>query len=326
MQKRFSLFLAVLLTVFQSIYTPVRASSLKIEIVQIKDSGSSPFWSPDGKEIVYIDKDGLYIVSAYIPDNGRKIVSGPVRLPRWSPDGKYIAYVNREGLKIISPDAGHPKLIYPDNNVQMPAWSPDSKWIAFYLSDLQGEEGSGVFAVNIDTLQLKQLNYSGINPFWSGDGKFVFYFGVDKRQRFGQLFLTDLNSSTTRKLAPIGAVCMNFNAKGDLLVFAPKKEDGTALGVHIASPFDNASPKRLTDDGYFPSFSHDDKWISFFKYDPNTKKIKIYIAPITGGEIIEVGNGIYPRWSPKTKELVYEMSGVNGGIYVAEISENSVSK
>ena len=324
MQKRFSLFLVVLLIVFQPVYTPAIASDLKIEIIQIKDSGSSPFWSPNGKEIVYIDKDGLYTVSAYAHNKGRKIVSGPVRFPRWSPDGKYIAYVDRDGLKIISSYvSGQSKLTYPDNKVQMPVWSPDSKWITFYLSDLQGEEGSGVFAVNIDTLQSKQLSYTGINPGWGSDGKSVFYFtDNDKSQGFGQLFLANLDNIGVRKLAPIGAVCMNFNPQGSLLAFAPKREDGTSLGIYLASPFKkDDEPIKLSDDGYFPSFSFDGNWMSFFKYDSQIKDTKIYITPPTGGELIEIGNGIYPRWSPNKNELVYEMLGVKGGIYVAKISD-----
>ncbi len=53
--KKLSLLLVILVFVIhQPLHEPVRAADLKIEIVQIKDSGSSPFWSPDGKEIVYV--------------------------------------------------------------------------------------------------------------------------------------------------------------------------------------------------------------------------------------------------------------------------------
>lgn len=321
------------------------SDELKIEIIKIKDSGASPFWSPDGKEIVYVDKGGLFVISSSGVGKERKIVNGPVRLPRWSPDGKYIAYVDRKGLEIISPHApAQPRLVYPDNKVQMPMWSPDSKWITFYLSELQGDQGSGVYAVNITTLKSTQLSYTGINPCWGNNGKSVFYFtplekkphpGLltgftddNKDRGFGQLFLADLDNSDTKKLTPIGGVCMNFNLDGNFLAFAPKRNDGTSLGIYLASPFKDDEPVKLSDDGYFPSFSFDDRLVSFFKFDQKANNTRIYITRLnyksdlpTGGELIEVGKGIYPRWAFNKKELVYEMMGVNGGIYVAKISE-----
>lgn len=319
MQKRF--FLVGILFLF-SVHAPLNATDLKMEIIKIKDSGTQPFWSPDGKEIVFIDEGGLFIISVVDSVKERKIANGYIRTPRWSPDGKYIAYVDRDGIKIISPWSGQAKLIYPDNKVQMPMWSPDSKWITFYLSELQGEEGSGVFAVNVESLKTKQLSYRGINPCWSGDGKSVFYF-IDNAQPegFGELFLTDLDNSEVKKLASIGGVCMNFNSEGSLLAFAPKRKDGTSLGIYLASPFKHDEPIKLSDDGYFPSFSFNGRWVSFFKYDPQIKNTKVYITSLKGGELIEIGNGIYPRWSPNKRELVYEMLGVKGGIYVAKLSD-----
>jgi len=335
MQKRLFFSAVVLIAFFPSVFASVSVSApdLKIEIVQIKDSGSSPFWSPDGREIVYVDKGGLFVIPSSRSAKERKIANGHVRVPRWSPDGKHIAFVDREGLKIISPYGGEARLIYPDNNVQMPVWSPDSKWITFHLSELQGEAGSGVFAVNIETLKSKQLSYTGINPCFSGDGESVFYFvDDDKSKGFGRLFLAGLNNSDVEKLAPVGGVCMNFNPQRSLLAFAPKKEDGSSLGIYIASPFKNDEPVKLSENGFFPSFSFDGKWVSFFKYDPQVKNTKIYITPLdyrshrlTGGELIEVGIGIYPRWAFNKKELVYETMGVKGGIYVAKISEGSLS-
>lgn len=328
----FILLLAFILIPFLCVFAPVKAaqevktSDLKIEIIKIKDSGTLPFWSPDGKEIVFVDKSGLFVISSSGSREERKIVSGQVRVPRWSPDGKYIAFVDRKGLKIISPQGRETKLIYPDNNVLMPVWSQDSKWITFYLSELQGEEGSGVFAVNIETLESKQLSYTGINPSWSENGESVFYFNDSQSEGFGQLFLADLNSEDVKKLAPIGGICMNFNPQGNLLAFAPKRKDGSSLGIYLASPYKNDEPVKLSDDGYFPSFSYDNKWISFFKYDPQIKNTKIYITSFSyeshrpaGSELIEIGNGIYPRWAFNKKELVYEILGVRGGIYVAKI-------
>jgi Tol biopolymer transport system component len=317
----FAFILSLLLIIF--IYSPTKASELKIKIIKIKDSGFSPFWSPDGKEIVYVDKGGLFVVPSDSSEKERKIINGRVRTPRWSPDGKYIAYIDRQGLKILSPSGlGQPKLIYPDNNVQRPVWSPDSKWIAFYLSELEGEEGSGVFVVNIKTLKSKQLSYRGINPFWSGDGKSVFYFiYTDKDQGLGRIVLADLNGTITKELTFIGGLCMDFTPKGNLLTFAPNRKDGTSVGVYLASLFKDNEPIKLSDDGYFPNFSFDGKWVAFFKYEPQFKKTKIYITPSTGGELIEIGHGIYPRWAFNKAALVYEMLGVRGGIYVAEISD-----
>ncbi len=300
MKKTRFLLLGLIISIFSLVIQPIifqnvsvyasekqkqSSSNLKIEIVKVKDSGTSPFWSPDGKEIVYIDKGGLFVISSAGSGNERRIVNGGVRFPRWSPDGKYIAYVDRFGLRIISPHKPlQPKLLYPDNKVQMPEWSNDSQWITFYLSDLQGRPGNGVFAVNINTLKSKQFSHTGINPCWNGDGSSVFYFSDDdKNEGFGQLYLAGLNSSDVKKVAPVGGVCMNFNLEGDLLAFAPKRKDGTSRGIYVSSPFNNDEMIKLSDDGYFPSFSFDNKWISFFRHNIQRHRTDVYITPPTGG-------------------------------------------
>ncbi len=104
---------------------------------------SYPDLSPDGKQLLYVSTNALWLDSM----DGtppRRLADGFCRDPRWSPDMKQIVFVRGESLDysgaptnldiwLINPDGSnaHPLVATKENNERFPCWSPDGKWIVY---------------------------------------------------------------------------------------------------------------------------------------------------------------------------------------------------
>jgi tricorn protease len=105
--------------------------------------------------------------------------------PHYSPDGKEVAYLEeRTALKVINLESKKSRLIMPaDRNYsysdgdQHYEWSPDSKW--FLVNFLQPEQWTAqvglVSAQGGDITDLTQSGFGGYTPRWMMDGKMVMW-------------------------------------------------------------------------------------------------------------------------------------------------------
>ena len=119
-------------------------------------------------------------------DNVRQAVpitrqTGQVLTPTAAPDGDQIAYLSDSGghanLWVTSARTGDSRQITFEHDVSVgaPVWSPAGDAIAFVSSKgLTGFE-FGVWVVNADGSNLRNLATSGLGMAWSPDGKFVYY-------------------------------------------------------------------------------------------------------------------------------------------------------
>ncbi len=147
----------------------------------------TPFFSPDGKEVVYVSNESvnweIWTVDLdtlerkhHTPDSGGNFV------PRWRPDGAKILYLGWRGgkypevgsfdLVLMNPDGAGKKELAPSPVMEMSSrWSPDGSRILFWSWRTGNPE---IFVMNADGSDLRQLTNNlawDMFPSWSPDGK-----------------------------------------------------------------------------------------------------------------------------------------------------------
>ena len=125
---------------------------------------ASPVWSPDGKSIAFLGKQGkdaeryntwnVYVIDAHAGSSPRQLThydgvhsSASRGRPAWSPDGAHIVYTQSSGarqgaynmsrLAVVSASGGEPSLLAGklDRGVSAPRYTPDGKSIVFLVAD-----------------------------------------------------------------------------------------------------------------------------------------------------------------------------------------------
>ena len=119
-------------------------------------------------------------------------ILGEGTTPAWSPDGRQLVFARRSGgrahLFVAKADGtgATPITDGPQDDVE-PAWSPDGKSIAFCSGELldDGTRHANIFVVHADGSGLHQLtegDHDACRPSWSRDG--FIYFHADATDRF----------------------------------------------------------------------------------------------------------------------------------------------
>jgi eukaryotic-like serine/threonine-protein kinase len=159
-------------------------------------SGEASYMNPD------ISKSGAILVSRMklqtdiwkFPVDGRPTENvrrgirvtrqtGQVLTPTASPDDKEVAFLSDSGghanLWVVNTEGDRLRQITherdPNVAVGVPVWSPDGHAIAFVCS--RGNQGLtfGVWLVDSDGSNLRNLVNPGLGPAWSPDGRWVYY-------------------------------------------------------------------------------------------------------------------------------------------------------
>jgi len=174
------------------------------ERLQLSDApmyASMPWWSPDGKWIVFFSTTAgktsrIYVVS---PEGGspQELIpqdTGSEADPSWSPDGKSLAFgavyaAAKSGIRVVDMATKEVKALPGSEQLFSPRWSPDGKWIAairsnsqsLMLFDVEKQKWTEVF-------QERNVSF----PVWSKDGTCLYLLSWPEKPAVLRLRRSDL--------------------------------------------------------------------------------------------------------------------------------------
>jgi TolB protein len=152
----------------------------------------SPVWSPDGTRLFFASSDGgafaIYERDAESKQPARQLHGGTAHA--WpssvSPDGSRLAYVSADDATgmdvwVLPLDGGAPQpLIRTPFDEAAPAFSPQGELLAYQSNEAGRWE---VFVRQASDRRVAVSTDGGTHPFWSADGKELFFLAGDRLMR-----------------------------------------------------------------------------------------------------------------------------------------------
>jgi Tol biopolymer transport system component len=308
------------------------------------NGGTSPAWSPDGRQIAFLREGEVYLVPP-IGGAERKLAGDLKCSSRlgWSPDSKYIASSGDkpsgacrivllpvdggEPVPVTDPPSGSPG----DSN---PVYSPDGRMLAFlrnpaaYQSDIYVVPVAGSppkprgqpVRVTFDAVSMAGMT-------WTADSKELVFSSI--RVGVTALWRVSASGKTTPQRVGVGTYGRdpNLSLSGNLLAFQESRVDsniwrfdGPSIGAGRTPPTQViASTQQDTS----PRFSPDGKKIAFASQRSGANEI--WLADSDGRNPVQLTalgralNGT-PRWSPDSRWITFD-SRVAGqpDIYVISV-------
>jgi Tol biopolymer transport system component/DNA-binding winged helix-turn-helix (wHTH) protein len=306
----------------------------------------SSTWSPDGTQIAFhrlaADDNGIYLVPA-LGGPERKLLAThtPYDLAAplsWSPDGKWIAYsdtangVPGNRTFLLNAETLESHELPHGQSCRHEGWltfSHDGQELAmvcvhnttsyeYLVTDLQGKSKRSL------TTLAEPLS----GPLWTGDDKSLILAGVTaKGNEFAEVRVRD------------GQVHKLSFATGNWPAIS---KDGRKLAFSVSDNHVNIWRKDLQHPGapavqmYISTrqqkncqYSPDGKHVAFDTTRSGTWSV--WLADTDGSNLIQISQtGIagYPRWSPDSRKIAFEMTGPSGhlGVYTVDISDRVPTK
>ncbi len=189
---------------FSQIFISALSGGWNRRLIATLSDCDEPQWTPDGKRLVFVSENALWIVNADGTD-AKKLTEHPSgnRHPRWSPDGSRIAFYSRrrgwDHVWTIPADGGEVRQILKGEcDYDDMAWSPDSKWLAYCSVREEDLSTRAVFIISSDGGEEQVVSpvacWSGA-PHFSPDGKTLAY--LSDHDGWFHIYLFDLHTRET---------------------------------------------------------------------------------------------------------------------------------
>jgi len=230
---------------------------------------ASPAWSPDGKSISFLGKQGkdaeryntwnVYTMEARAGAQPRQLThydgvhaSASRGRPEWSPDGSRLVYLQSSGarqgaynmnrLAVVPTSGGEPRLLTPklDRGVSSPRFSTDGSSILFLVADDRWEYPASV-PVDGGAVQRMVQGPGMISSLEQGkDGRVALLSASDTAP--GELFA--LEDSTLRRLTHHNDAVLAELKLGATEEFACRAKDGNDVHGLLVKPPDYEPGKK----------------------------------------------------------------------------------
>ena len=244
--------------------------------------------------------------------------------PFWSPDGQWIGFINERDdnsgtdIYIMRPDGSSMgRLTNTPTYKRATSWSPDGEMIVFS----QTTYGSGgmevdIFSVDVETQIVQQLTDTpGVNehnPVYSPDGEKIAYTSVrdGDPKNIWYLMLMDSDGSNPRMImeTPVGGGSFAWSPNGKQIVF-PSADECIDLYVFSLEGGDLQQLTHAPGSETSPAWASDGSWIAFTGTDVCTSASALgweifFIRPDRSG-LTQITNHpqrhpVDPAWSPST--------------------------
>jgi Tol biopolymer transport system component len=148
----------------------------KPRVVASDGTDADPQWSPDGKQIAYLQDGVIWIMNANGTHQHQLGFGPPAHTIAWSPDSKYLAIGSGDfpvRIAILNLTNRTFRWFTPAGHIEQydPAWSPDGKELVY------GQTGpNALFISNLNRTHVRQLTTctgtcdQDVEPVWSPDG------------------------------------------------------------------------------------------------------------------------------------------------------------
>lgn len=257
--------------------TPASRPSLAFQLTHV-DTGE-PFFSPDGKQVVF-----------------ESLVAGKYQLFVMNADGSKIRQVTHD-----------------DTNHDTPSWSPDGRRFAF-SSDRNGH--SVIYMMNVDGTGEERLTdeaKDNIHPTWTPDGRSILYCSDDDmhppKKNASDILSVDIETKKVTTVISGGTnTYPSYSPDGSRIAF--RRMIGDMNSEVFVANSDGSDQKNLSNhmafDGW-PAWSPDGRRIAFSSNRRANYQIHIMDADGSNVHLLAntEGRATEPRWSPDGKMIYF---------------------
>lgn len=218
-------------------------------------------WRPDGRSIVYRQRDSLYLLD--LPSRTVRRLDIRGLSPAWSPDGSQLAYAHRgprpSGIYRYDFATDTHELLSPPMWTAHPAWSPDGTTILFHSVTEPRKMGRIHLHRPVNTILFSVSHYNNGHPQWVDSLTFL-NITHEAGWSESELVLRDRNGEEVRRLTNNNYNDTSPSYARPTGVLAWRSGGNVGQGNNFGiwtMRLDGSELRRVVPGGYYPTWSPD---------------------------------------------------------------------